>query len=239
MTDLPAADFVVLVPTRTRPHSVAALAQDFADTCTADTWLVWLVDGCDDADAYQRAYHKAVDVYPKQFLKVGPRRRLVATLNHYAHLVATAATAPYAIGYLGDDHHPATRGWDSRYVNTLRELGTGIVYGDDLIQGEDLPTQVAMTTDIVAALGYLAPPGLVHMYCDNVWKDLGHGAGCLTYLPDVIVRHDHPSAGNAAWDDSYLDSNSAERYAADRDAYTRYRTEQLHHDIQKVKQLRA
>lgn len=230
----------VVVPTRSRPQSVAPLVEAFAATCTADTWLILAVDGCAQMDAYKNAYRSALNTYPRLLCSVGPRRRLVGTLNHYANLLSTGpGFSPYAIGYMGDDHRPVSKGWDGGYLAALHELGTGVVYGDDLVQGASLPTQVAMTADIVAALGYMAPPSLAHMYCDNFWKDLGEGAGCLTYLPDVVVQHLHPSTGHSSWDASYRESNAAGQYAADKQAYDRFRTERLGADIDKVRGLRA
>jgi hypothetical protein len=229
----------VVVPTRSRPQAVAPLVAAFADTCTADTWLILAVDGCERVEDYRQAYWDGLRTYPRLLFRAGPRRRLVGTLNFYANRLVTSIIPPEAIGYMGDDHRPATPGWDSAYLATLTALGTGIVYGDDLVQGANLPTQMAMTTDIVAALGYVAPPGLVHMYCDNFWKDLGEGAGCLTHLPEVTVAHHHPSTGRASWDASYRESNAADRYAADKAAYEKFRAEQLDADIKKVRDLRV
>ncbi len=45
---------------------------------------------------------------------------------------------------------------------------------------------------------------------DNYWRDLGTAAGCLTYLPDAIVEHLHPSAGKAALDEGYGRVNAPE-----------------------------
>ncbi len=233
------ADLTILIPTRLRPHTVQELARAFADTCTADTTIIWCIDGCPREHEYTDAYDKAVTVYPRQRILTGPRRRLVATLNHHAVETASAVDAPFALGYLGDDHRPRTFGWDTAYLAGLRGLGSGIVYGDDGHQGANLPTQMAMTADIVRALGYLAPPHLVHMYCDNFWKDLGEGAGCLLYLPTVAVTHHHPGVGLGIWDASYRESNSADRYAADRAAYDAYRAERLAADIATVRTLRG
>ena len=143
---------------------------------------------------------------------------MVKALNFSAMYRATDDNPPFAIGFCGDDHRPRTVGWDQAYLDALREMGTGIVYGNDLLQGEALPTQVAMTSDIIRALGYMAPPDLVHMYADNWWRELGRRAGCLRYLPDVIVEHMHPVAGKADWDEGHKRVNAPEMY--DRDATT-------------------
>ena len=70
------------------------------------------------------------------------------------------------VGFMGDDHRPRTEGWDRIYSAHLRQLvsqrGAGIVYGDDTIQHEKLPTQVAMSANVITAIGYMAPPSRAH-----------------------------------------------------------------------------
>ena len=104
---------------------------------------------------------------------------------------------------MGDDHRPRTDGWDTKMLAALRELGTGVVYGDDLLQGERLCTSWAMTSDIVRALGRMVPAPVEHMFCDNAVMDLAKAAKCLRYLPDVVIEHLHPLAGKADWDPGY------------------------------------
>jgi hypothetical protein len=232
-------DLIVLVPTRLRPHAVIELSTAFAETCTADTGLVFCVDDCPRFEEYWQAHRDTAAVFGQQSILDGPRRRLVGTLNHYGTIIANAEHAPFAIAYMGDDHRPITHGWDTAYLKALREQHTGIVYGNDEIQGENLCTQVAITTDIIATLGFVAPPVLTHLYCDNFWLDLGRGADCIQYLPDVIITHRHPSTGAVAWDESYLESNSAERYAADQAAYHAYVQDGLAAAIAAVNTLKA
>lgn len=228
----------VLVPTRLRPHTLRPMLEAFAGTCAEETLVVFCIDGCPKVDDYIGEFHRAVRVYDHAMVLAGPRRRLVGTLNY--HAVNTANNLPpYAIGYMGDDHRPITKGWDRRYLETLHELGTGIVYGDDQAQGAGLPTQVAMTSDIIAALGYMVAPTLTHMYCDNYWKVLGEGADCIRYLPDVVIRHNHPGFGRGEWDDSYRESNSARQYEDDLNAFREYQLDQLPADIETVVNLRS
>lgn len=222
LTDRTTAEFAVLVPTRCRPHAVQPLAEAFAATCTAATWLCFCVDGDPDPAYHRAVLHAQTVTYPRILINRGPRRRLVGTLNHYATLIATGDNPPAAIGYLGDDHRPDTYAWDTYFLAALAEHGPGIVYGDDGIQHENLPTACAISTPIIAALGHMAPPALTHMYCDTYWRDLGRGAGCLTYLPEVRITHQHPSAGHTPWDDSYRESNSTQSYGRDEWVYRQY-----------------
>jgi hypothetical protein len=205
----------VIVPSRGRPGTVHEMAKVFENTCTAKTFLLFAVDkGDPDRDRYLLA---AAEWPGLADVRITPSRNMVEALNDAARQVA--AEGYYAIAFMGDDHRPRTKGWDSRYLAELRRMGTGLVYGNDLVQGEQLPTQVAMTADIVRVLGWMAPPVLRHMYVDNFWRDLGVHAGCIRYLDDVVVEHLHPVAGTAEIDEGYKRVNADEVYSADQAAY--------------------
>lgn len=165
---------------------------------------------------------------------------MVSALNVAAtYITIPPDGGPFAVGFMGDDHRPRTQGWDAAYLDALRDLGTGIVYGDDLLQRQNLPTQCAMTADIIQALGYMAPPSLTHLYVDNFWLSLGRSTGCIRYLPDVVVEHCHPVARKAEWDAGYQRVNSTAMYSADEAAFRRYSQDSFAADVAKVKRLAA
>lgn len=225
-------DMVVIVPSRGRPLAAVELADTF-DNVGATCRLVFALDEDDPA---RNDYLAALEEYAHTTVHFGPApSTMVKALNMVAAMYANEA---FAIGFMGDDHRPRTREFDRLYVEALRELGTGIVYGDDLLQGKRLPTQVAMTADIVRALGFMAPPDLTHLYVDNYWATLGVGAGCLRYLPDVVVEHMHPAAGKAEWDEGHLRVNQQSMYRRDQAAYGRYAGLNMAADVAKVKALR-
>lgn len=230
-------DFVVIVPSRGRPEAALTLARVFADTCTAGTRPVFAVDADDPS---REDYSEVVSLGLASVL-TGNAHSMVEALNQRAvgYAGLEPHLMPFAIGFMGDDHCPRTVGWDAAYLDALYELGTGIVYGNDLLQGERIPTQVAMTSDIVRALGFMAPPTLTHLYVDNFWKDLGEKAECLRYLPEVVVEHRHPFAGKAQMDAGYLRVNEAAMYERDQTAYGLYVAEHLAGDVAKVKALRG
>lgn len=212
------ADLVVIVPSRGRPGAVRELAEAFRETCSADTELVVVIDADDPS---RSEYHDALRGMSNvpYILEQPPGNTMVTALNLGAIMAAKLAPA---VAFMGDDHRPRTKHWDAMYLAALDQLGSGIVYGNDGFQGENLPTQVAMTSDIVRALGWMALPGLRHLYVDNVWKALGAAADCLRYLPDVLVEHMHPFAGKAELDDNYTRVNSAEIAGHDLDVYERW-----------------
>lgn len=224
------ADLLMLVPSRGRPAAVADLADAWEKTSAGAADLLVVADDDDpELPGYQQL---GVDV--RVHASTGSRG-IVPVLN----AAAVEAAARYRmVGFMGDDHRPRTTGWDERLVDQLGELGTGIVYGDDLLRGESLPTAVAMTSDIIRALGYMAPPTLRHLFVDNVWYDLGHALGNIRYLPDVTIEHLHPAIGKGQWDDLYRELNADTTYAQDRDAYNAYNASgRFAEDVGKVRRV--
>lgn len=234
------SDLVVVVPSRGRPTAAGELALAFARTCTANTALVFAVAADDPTlPDYRRtaALDLSVDVEVYTVKPVDRPSTMVHNLNEAAVDVA-GRHGVTAVGFMGDDHRPRTHGWDEAYLAVLADLGTGIAYGDDLLQGRELPTQCAITSDIVRALGWMAPPKLWHMFSDDFWRDLGRAADCLAYVPHVVVEHLHPLAGKADWDTSYRVSNSPAVYRHDAAVYGRFLAAGMPAAVETVRALR-
>ncbi|MFE9003099.1 hypothetical protein ACFYOY_13300 [Streptomyces sp. NPDC007875] len=230
-----ADDLLVIIPTRGRPQAVPEIVQAWDDTgATAD--LLFAVDADDPELAAYKAHAAQLKGDGRVRFTFGKRRRLCGTLNQQA----TKAAKTYRfLGFMGDDHRPrpAAMPWDARIRECLSG-GPGIVYGNDLLMGERMPTAVAMTSDIVSTLGYMAPPVLVHLCVDLVWLDWGKGMQRITYLDDMVIEHLHPAAGKAAVDQGYEEANSSEQVTADSAAYYDYRDNgSLEADLVKLRKL--
>lgn len=137
-----------------------------------------------------------------------------------------------------DDFIYHTDGWDVILTDEIKSKGkVGIAYGNDMLQGKNMPTTSVISREIVEALGWLQLPTLKHLYGDNVWKTIGTGANCLYYRPDVIIEHKHYFAKKVAQDETFLKTNSKEMYQRDQLAFVKWMTEQSKADIEKVKML--
>jgi hypothetical protein len=123
--------------------------------------------------------------------------------------------------FMGDDHLPRTQNWDQAFIQALG-INTGIVYGDDLLQGANLPTAFGMSRDLVVELQGMTFPGCVHLFFDNFVKQLGLDLNYLKYLPDVIIEHLHPVAGKAEMDEGYARVNQPKWYEKDLLALQQY-----------------
>jgi hypothetical protein len=224
-------NLLMVVPTRGRPQNVRDLYQSWVDNTTGDADLLFVVD---DDDPQLGTYRNQMAWMPRAMLKtVPPGLRMVGALNK----VATQEALMYeAIGFMGDDHRPRTRQWNIRLCEAL-DHPVGITYGNDLLQGEAMPTAVVMTSNIIQALGYMAPPSMLHLCVDLVWKEWGKALGVLSYLDDVIIEHMHPAIGKAMNDAGYQMANSPEQVTRDSAAYYEYMESGFHDDVAKLREL--
>jgi len=243
-------DLAVLIPTRGRPDNIRKVIGAWDFTNAWDHADMILIVDADDPEI--RRYHDLVAEYehpdtgePLVYLMEMPEwMPMVHKLNRVAITVASAAALQgiggRAIGFAGDDHLPQTIGWAARYLTVLRELGTGMVYGDDGYQGQNLSTEWAVTADAVRALGRMVPAPVEHMYCDNSMMDLFGAAGALRHLPEVRIEHMHPIAGKAETDDQYKRVNHRDQFKKDRAAYESWRgSVGMATDIEAVRKLRS
>lgn len=235
-------DLAIIVPTRGRPANVRRVISAWDFTNAWDHADLVLVADADDPEI--REYHEVVQdtMHPDtseplvRLMHVDEWQPMVHKLDRAARELAGRY---FAVGFAGDDHLPQTIGWAKRYLDVLRELGTGMVYGDDGYQGAKLSTEWAVTSDVVRALGRMVPAPVEHMYCDNAMMDLFGAAGAMRHLPEVRIEHMHPVAGKAETDDQYRRVNHRDQFRRDRQVYERWHRLDLPSQIALVRQLRA
>jgi hypothetical protein len=232
-------ELAVIIPSTGRAEQCAHLVERIHETTERPVKVVISIEP-GDISAYHRALAAFASQRRKRVQATGwsdsltwmdgsydpfPGVGHVAAINRGAHSVLPAEeptmdgpwSAPKIIVKMDDDHWPVTQGWDVQYLAALQELGgTGVVYGNDLFQGERLPTVPGIATNIIRELGWYAPPQLGHLYCDNFWLELGRRSGRLTYLPETIIEHRHPQAGKGERDAVYAaGGESPERWSQD------------------------
>ena len=174
--------------------------------------------------------------YPRRdgvIYEINPRIRMIPTLNQ----IAMKYKDQYKyIAFFGDDYVIQSK-WESQFINFFElNNGVGIAYGNDLLQGERLPTAVCLTSNIVDTLGYMVPNNLLHMYADNFWLDLGNVCGIIKYFDEVVFEHIHPDNGKAERDSQYVDAASVAY--VDQQKYMEYRHGfNFLNDVNKIKDL--
>jgi len=213
------------VPSRGRPANVARLIEACEKTCRADTRLVF---GFDQDDPELPANSMAAATGSVAW-SIMPRMGLARWTNYLSALHEDARWQ----ASIGDDMVPLTDGWDERLCEAAGPAG--MAYPDDRRRA-DIPEAVVISTSLVRALGWFCEPTLHHWYIDSVWADLGRAAGCLRFLPDVVVEHRHPNVpGSGARPDATY-SEAAAGFAADLAAYQKWRLKRMRADIETVRE---
>jgi hypothetical protein len=227
---------LLIVPTRGRPDRIAATIDGWREHSTAGTKLLLCLDRDDERlDEYIELAADAGDYG----LRIRDRERMIPTLNTAA--VVNAATYDYIV-FMGDDHVVRTPGWDSLLAQSLEEPGLdgwGIAYGNDLLQGAGLATAAMVSSKIIRTLGYIAPPGLIHLYMDDAWMRLGEACSFLRYRPDVVVEHMHFTAGKSKVDDGYAEVNAPEMYSADKAVFDKWLRQDLPDAVARIQKRRG
>ena len=214
---------LVIIPTRSRPQKARDAAQAVIDNSYISDVMLGLDD--DDAQAYLDDKIKGV------LYEVNPRLKMNGTLN----LLATKYADKYeTITFMGDDHMVRTKRWDEKLFKSIDKRGYGLDYGNDLFQGQNLATAVMMSTNIIKALGFMAPKKLIHLYMDNFWMALGQILDCMDYRHDVIIEHMHYINGKSEADAQYHEVNSSEVGNHDAEEFRRYVNEEMKEDAVKV-----
>lgn len=226
------ADLLVIVPSRGRPQNIARLLDAVHATARLRTRLHVAVDDDDETlPQYQAVMARAGG--PGDALEAGPRKGLAAWTNEVA--VRRAGEFRFLASF-GDDHRPRTPGWDRALVRAIEEMGgTGFSYPWDGVR-EDIPEAVVMSSDIVAALGWMALPECQHYFIDNAWADLGKHAGCIRYLRAVAVDHLSPATGKVPGDATY--AAASQKITADQEAYAAWRAGRMPADVKVIRELR-
>jgi hypothetical protein len=215
----------IITPSRGRPQQFAEMVKAIRTTQGGGLGAITVWAGFDDDDPsdYPAALNaNLAGTGPGVALELrrGPRQTLSAWTNQLALEALESPDPPLYLASLGDDHRPRTPAWDRRLIEAIEGIGgSGIAYGNDLLQGENLPTAWVVSADIVRAVGWMMLPACAHLYVDQAVLDLGKALDRIVYRPDVIVEHVHPIAGKGRWDESYMESNSNDRYAADGAAF--------------------
>lgn len=198
----------IAVPTRGRPHNLERLANAAKKTCTTNYEILARLDD-DDKSKYPELDGVRYST--------GPRIFYANSVNELAKTALEEGFTHLAI--LGDDVLPETVGWDEKLIQSLPDLG--VVYGSDGLEhlhGEDLPTHVVVPIEMYKRLGWIALPTLRHLFCDNVWRELGKATNFI-YRPDVKLSHLHRWNKAAPDDKTYQEANDKKKRETDRLAF--------------------
>lgn len=211
----------IVLASRGRPENVIRLVEACRKTeFRSDIWVI-----IDEDDWERKAYERNANQYDYGYLVVenytggsGKALDIGAELllddelyDHYDY---------FAI--LSDDMLPRTLFWDYIMMLNIPYDKNVVVYGNDKLQGQNLPTACMVSRSIPEAVGSFGLPGVIHLYSDNFMKKLGDDINGLVYKEDVIIEHMHPYAGKAELDEGYKRVNDEKIYLHDEKVFRDY-----------------
>jgi hypothetical protein len=142
----------------------------------------------------------------------------------------------FTISGVDDDTFVTTDGWDLLLSLPLKAKGYGVSWGNDTIQNGRVPTKFTVTTNIIDALGFILPKGLIHLYGDDFLARLGKELNSAHYAPNVMMEHHHWLNKKAEMDETYMQSASQETWDHDTKVFDEYMTGTFHEDLHRVKE---
>lgn len=226
---------VVVIPSRGRPEAARETIAAIQDTVVRVSTRVVLAVDADDPQlpGYREVTGTRLREYrdgPSLVVLEGDETGDLVKATNTVSMRIAREDPRCIIGNLGDDHRPRTHGWDKAITEALAE--PGIAYGNDLLQGQKLPTAPFISASIVLALGWYFLPTCQHMYVDDAVRAMGDRLGVLHYLPDVVIEHVHPGAGKAEMDEGYRRADASTEH--DREAYFEWRNRWFEADVENV-----
>lgn len=96
------------------------------------------------------------------------------------------------IGFLSDDLIPETPEWDVKTLAWLAPFAM-VSTNDGAFAPKRFNGATVWGADYVRALGYVYPPGLKHMFIDDIHEELGRATGLWHCEMSIMVRHYHHS----------------------------------------------
>ncbi|HEV8725743.1 MAG TPA: hypothetical protein VGW77_34440 [Candidatus Binatia bacterium] len=193
----------LLLPTRGRAALVRRLFDSLVQT-TTDLRRLEVVLYIDEDDGESREIS-----HPELSLIriVGRPGETMGNMNRACY---EASHGPYVM-LINDDAVFRTVGWDTRVLEAASHFPDEIalLYGDDLDQGEAVPTFPIMSRTMCDVLGEICPRGYRNLHIEShlldIFKQLARmGHDRIRYLHDVIVEHMHYVVGKAAVDATYI-----------------------------------
>jgi hypothetical protein len=148
---------------------------------------------------------------------------------------ADLATVPWEwqiVVVVSDDMVPQVKGYDDVLrTHMLANFAdtNGILWVNDGAQGNKLNTITIMGRAMYDSFGYLYHPAYKSLFCDTEFTDLCKGslASKCTYIPYMLIKHEHPGTGfadrmdalylknQAFWDEDMYTYISRKTYAYD------------------------
>ena len=147
-------------------------------------------------------------------------------------------------GLLGDDQVVQTEHWDLKLIEWLKGWNLVSCYDDGWQineRGGRIAGTILYSGELLRTIGYIYPPGMHHVYLDDILEDLGQHSGCWSFkehaCPDVTIAHLHVDRGMGERDETY-DMAYGKYASEDHPVWHAWRTVERERVINQIRELR-
>lgn len=169
----------------------------------------------DEDDPERKGYEALAQRHP--FVQVELNRLRVPFMLHYNLVFQRHPNYEY-YSATNDDFVYHTERWDELLMGEIERKfsGWGWAFGNDLHRGEKLPTTSVVSGNICRVLGWLQMPWLRRNFGDDAVLVMGQALNRISYVPDVVIEHRHPSIGKNVQDKIYKKGRTAFNHHRDK-----------------------
>jgi len=192
--------FLMQLPTIFRPDEFKECLELYLKTCSQKNFLHFNIvcDEADDTMNNQAIKDYITDMfsdknYCSYSLHFDKNTTKIGAIN--AHI--DEVIEDYDIVYcLSDDMIPQIDGWDEMIATSMKAHFPNLYGCVHINTGErenwkDLITLSILGKNLYKEFGYIYHPSYKSFYCDNEFTDIMKHKKKISYIEDVIVRHEH------------------------------------------------
>jgi hypothetical protein len=183
----------VVMPTRGRPERCKTAIESLYETAEGE---IELIVGFNPDSQYPVDDRARIYVSP-----TGPSQR-------------TCEMAALATGEIimqgSDDFIWRTKGWDRIFHEKAAEHPIACFYFNDGRPDDKMDSCIPVVTRRFYEIAGYFPAHFFHFYGDTWVATIAKMAGCLFYVPEVVVEHMHPKFRKSQWDDTYGNRGSSD-----------------------------
>lgn len=134
-------------------------------------------------------------------------------------------------GFISDDSLVRTPSWDTLLLSQADDYS--IVHSADGWRADErIHGAVVFGGELLRALGWWVPQGLIHSFCDDVWEAIAKALHLRRYVPAVMVEHCHFGNEKAPIDPSYLKAYNS--FDEDSKAFLRWKETDFQAAIERI-----
>lgn len=199
---------LIKYPTRSRPIQFLKILKTYYESALDKTNIDWVVSyDLDDKTMTSDVLYKAQQIIPGIILKGGYSTSKINACNRDMR----AVNVWDIVVLISDDMEIEVQGWDEIIRKEMQKSfpdTDGCLWFYDGYQ-DRICTFSIIGREYYKRFNYMYHPSYQSLWCDNEFTDVAKSLNKLKYIPNPIVKHQHPSWGGGVKTDKLYEHNES------------------------------